>query len=42
VFGPASIQRRRLPARLYLGLLLIAFPVLVYFPTHLLLQALFP
>jgi len=42
VFGPALVQRNRLSAMLHLGLLMIAFPVLVYVPTHLLLQALFP
>jgi hypothetical protein len=42
VFGPGMVQRNRLSAILYLGLLMIAFPVLVYLPTHLLLQALFP
>ena len=42
VFGPDPVQRNRLSAILYLGLLMIAFPVLVYLPTHLLLQALFP
>jgi len=42
VFGPGPVQRTRLSAILYLGLLMIAFPVFVYFPTHLLLQALFP
>jgi len=42
VFGPGTVQRNRLSAMLYLGLLMIAFPVLVYLPTHLLLQALFP
>src|SRR3990172_4466548 len=42
VFGPGLVQRNRLSAMLYLGLLMIAFPVLVYLPTHLLLQALFP
>lgn len=42
VFGPGSVQRNRLSAMLYLGLLMIAFPALVYFPTHLLLQAFFP
>ena len=42
VFGPDPVQRNRLFAILYLGLLMIAFPVLVYLPTHLLLQALFP
>jgi len=42
VFGPGPAQQDRLPAILYLGLLMISFPVLVYFPIHLLLQALFP
>jgi hypothetical protein len=42
VFGPGTVQRNRPSAMLYLGLLMIAFPVLGYLPTHLLLQALFP
>jgi hypothetical protein len=42
VFGPSSARRDRLSSMLYLGLLMIAFPVLVYVPTHLLLLALFP
>jgi hypothetical protein len=42
VFGPASVQRSRLHSILYLGMLMIAFPVIVYFPTHLLLMVLFP
>jgi hypothetical protein len=41
VFGLSSAQRDRLSSMLYLGLLLIAVPVLIYVPTHLLL-ALFP
>jgi hypothetical protein len=41
VFGPPSVQRGRSSAILYLGVLMIAFPVLVYLPTHVLLQALF-
>jgi len=31
-----------LSSMLYLGLLMIAFPVLVYVPTHLLLMSLYP
>jgi len=42
VFGPSSARRDRLSSMLYLGLLMIAFPVLVYVPTHLLLLELFP
>jgi len=42
VFGPGSTRQNRLPALLYLGLLMIVFPILIYFPTHLLLMTLFP
>jgi hypothetical protein len=42
VFGPASVQRNRSRSLLYLGMLMIAFPVAVYLPTHLLLKAIFP
>ena len=42
VFGPRLAQRDRLSSILYLGLLMIAFPVLVYVPTHLLLMSLYP
>ena len=38
LFGEKQI---RLPPLLYLALLMLVFPLLVYFPTHLLLQALF-
>lgn len=41
VFGPGGQPQRRLSARIYLGLLLIVFPLIVYVPTHLLLRALF-
>ena len=41
VFGPRSVRRNPQSAILYLGLLMIALPVLVYFPTHLLLRAFF-
>ena len=41
VFGPGVRPQRRLPPRVYLGLLLIVFPLIVYVPTHFLLQALF-
>jgi hypothetical protein len=41
VFGPDSGQRKRVPALVHLVLLMMGFPLLVYFPTHLLLQALF-
>jgi hypothetical protein len=41
VFGPGGPPQRRLPPRLYLALVLILFPLLVYVPTHVLLRALF-
>ncbi len=41
VFGPGTEPQKRMPPLLYLGLLMFGFPVLVFFPTHLLLQALF-
>lgn len=41
VFGPASVRRSPRSALLYLGLLMVGFPLLIYVPTHLLLQALF-
>ena len=41
VFGPGGQPQRRLSPRIYLGLLLIVFPLIVYVPTHLLLRALF-
>ena len=42
VFGPGLAQSDRVASMLYLGLLMIAFPVLVYIPTHLLLMSLYP
>lgn len=41
VFGPGAAQQRRLPPLAYLGLVMMGFPVLIYYPTHLLLQALY-
>jgi hypothetical protein len=41
VFGPDGGQRKRTPTLVHLGLLMIGLPLLVYFPTHVLLQALF-
>jgi len=41
VFGPGGRPQHRLPPRVYLGLLLIVFPLIVYVPTHLMLTALF-
>jgi hypothetical protein len=42
VFGPASVRRSRRSSIFYLVLLMIVFPFLVYLPTHLLLQRMFP
>ncbi len=41
VFGPGGKPQRRIPPLLYLGLLMLGFPLLVYLPTHFLLQWLF-
>ncbi len=41
VHSHGSDGERRLPPLIRLGLLMIGFPVLVYLPTHVLLQALF-
>jgi hypothetical protein len=41
VFGPGAKPQKRISPLIYLGLLLIGFPLLVYLPTHLLLQMLF-
>lgn len=41
VFGPGSGRQKRLPALLYLGMLMMGFPVFVYLPTHVLLQELY-
>jgi len=38
VFGLGPKPQKRFPPLLYLGMLMIALPTLVYFPTHLLLQ----
>ena len=42
VFGPGGPPQRRLAPRLYLLLVLVVFPLIVYVPTHFLLRALFP
>jgi hypothetical protein len=42
VFGPGSKPQRRLPPRVYVTMVIVSFPVLVYWPTHLLLTRLFP
>jgi hypothetical protein len=41
VFGPGSRPQRRLPPLLYLGLVTLAFPLLVHGPTHLVLRRVF-
>ena len=41
VFGPGK-QPQKIPAWLYLILLLIGVPIFIYLPTHLLLRALMP
>jgi hypothetical protein len=41
VFGPGNRPQHRIPRPAYLLLLMLAFPVAVYLPTHLLLRAAF-
>src|SRR5437868_8888869 len=41
VFGPGARPQRRLPPLLYLGLAMLAFPLLVHLPTHLACRRLF-
>jgi hypothetical protein len=41
VFGWTAEQQTRVPPLAYLGLMMIAYPLLIYLPTHLLLQRLF-
>jgi hypothetical protein len=38
VFGPGNRPQQRMAPLLYLGLLMVIFPVLVYLPTHLVLR----
>lgn len=42
VFGPGARPQKRFPPLLYLGLAMIAFPLLVHWPTHLAMRRLFP
>ncbi len=42
VFGPGSKPQRRLPPLVYVTMLIVSFPVLVYLPTHFVLVRLFP
>ena len=41
VFGPGGRRQTRLPPLVYLGLVMIGFPALIFFPTHLLLGTVF-
>jgi hypothetical protein len=41
VFGPGNQPQKRMPPLVYLGLLMVGFPLLIFFPTHLLLRSLF-
>jgi hypothetical protein len=41
VYGPGSRPQKHMPPLVYLGLLMIAFPVAFYLPTHLVLNQLF-
>lgn len=41
VFGPGNEPQRRVPPMVYLGMLMIVFPLGVYLPIHLILMVLF-
>jgi len=41
VFGWTAGPQKRMPPLAYLGVMMVFFPVVIYFPTHLLLQHLF-
>ena len=41
VFGPGATPQQRISPRLYLASLMVLFPLCVYLPTHLALEALF-
>lgn len=41
VYGPGDRPQHRMPPLVYLGVVMLAFPLLVYLPTHLILQWLF-
>jgi hypothetical protein len=41
VFGPGSEPQKTVPAPVYLALLMAAFPLMIYLPTHVLLRMLF-
>lgn len=41
VYGPKGKPQKRMPPLLYLLLVMLAFPILVYFPTHLILNVIF-
>lgn len=42
VFGPGAKPQRLMPPQVYLALVIVSFPLLVYWPTHLVLVRLFP
>jgi hypothetical protein len=41
VYGPGSKPQTWMTPRIYLGLVMLVFPIVIYLPTHLLLSALF-
>lgn len=41
VYGPKGKPQKRMPPLLYLILVMLAFPILVYLPTHLILNSIF-
>jgi len=42
VFGPGARPQRRIPPPIYLAVVIVGFPLVVYWPTHLALERLFP
>jgi hypothetical protein len=42
VFGPGATPQRRIPRFVYLATVLVFFPLVVYWPTHLVLRSVFP
>ena len=42
VFGPGSTPQHRFPPLVYVTMVIVSFPLLVYVPTHLVLVSLFP
>jgi hypothetical protein len=42
VFGPGATPQRWIPPPIYLALVIVGYPLVIYWPTHLALERLFP